>query len=379
MQPSYSVPTAAAKNIISVAVSRTRGIDLCEAANLDPSRIDDPTVRIPLMKLVELYECAARMGKDDFFGLRVGATFDHRLFGLYHYVVRNSPNIGEALRRIGRYSSLWTQGVEFRVETENSAARFILQYKDPFVMDTRQHSEAVLLAIFRLCRAVASRGLTAREVRFCHAVPKDISQHKRLFEAPIHFRMPNNELIFDRDVLQYPLHSADTQLGEVLVQHAEHLLTTIPQEDLLLFRAESALCRAMRNGRIGLHAISESLGMSTRSLQRALKNDGITYQGLLSNIRRELSQEYLLHSQKRVSEIAYLLGYSHPSEFSRVFRAWTGMAPKEYRRLMTKLRKEGARRVSGERLSAHPKYVTLGNPLSQFIPIGCQPCPNLPE
>jgi len=240
--------------------------------------------------------------------------------------------LGVALRRAARYIGLWTDGAAFQLEIDGSTARFIWHYKDRSITESRHDSEMVNLNSLRFSQLLTDGQQKAREARFQHARPKDISEHKRLFGAPVCFRMGANELIFDKAALTLPLREADPELGEVLVQHAEHLLTKVSTSETLIDRAESALLGAMREGRVGMNAVCHSLGMSTRSLQRALKDEGVSFQALLANVRQELAERYLADSTKSIAEIAYQVGYAYPSEFYRAFRLWTGMAPTRYRR-----------------------------------------------
>lgn len=58
---------------------------------------------------------------------------------------------------------------------------------------------------------------------------------------------------------------------------------------------------------------------------------GTTYGDLLSETRQELAEQYMRQNRHSVSEIAFLLGFSEISSFSRAFRAWTGESPSHYR------------------------------------------------
>lgn len=333
MPPTYTVSIRSAKNVISAAACRIPPRDLCEAVALEPCQLDDLAARIPVKQLIDLYECAARRSKDPFFGLHLAAQIDPRSFGILHYVTKHSPTLGESLRRAARYMCLWNDGMAFRLEIEGSAARINWRYKDPSLGETRQDCEMNGLLPVRFSRLLVGGDLNLREVRFRHSPPKDASEHQRLFRARVSFRMPMNELIFDKAALASVPRDSDPELGEVLVQHMEHLLASANSNaETLIDRAERALREAICEGSVGLHAVSERLGMSTRSVQRALKNEGISYRGLLTNVRRELADQYLRDSTKNIRQIAYLLGYSYQSEFHRAFRSWTSMAPTWYRR-----------------------------------------------
>jgi AraC-like DNA-binding protein len=73
------------------------------------------------------------------------------------------------------------------------------------------------------------------------------------------------------------------------------------------------------------------MGIGKRTLQRRLKEHGFSFRDVLTEVRQELAEQNLRDFDMSIGEIAYLLGYSNPSEFHRAFRGWTGIAPKQYR------------------------------------------------
>ena len=81
--------------------------------------------------------------------------------------------------------------------------------------------------------------------------------------------------------------------------------------------------------------IAEALHVSNRTLQRKLKDEGTSFIDLLQDARLSLARKYLAQPQRSIVEIAYLLGFSEPSTFSRAFKRWTGHAPAEYRAEIT--------------------------------------------
>jgi len=66
-------------------------------------------------------------------------------------------------------------------------------------------------------------------------------------------------------------------------------------------------------------------------LQRKLSEQGISFTQLLDNTRRELSREYVRNPQHPFHEIAFLLGFAEPGNFSRAFKRWYGKSPSQYR------------------------------------------------
>jgi AraC-like DNA-binding protein len=77
--------------------------------------------------------------------------------------------------------------------------------------------------------------------------------------------------------------------------------------------------------------LDAKLGRSRQTLYRNLKDEGVTYEQVLDELRHKLAIHFLKGEKVSVNETAYLLGFSHPAAFSRAFRRWTGVAPREFR------------------------------------------------
>ncbi len=74
------------------------------------------------------------------------------------------------------------------------------------------------------------------------------------------------------------------------------------------------------------------MGLSRRTLQRRLAEQGITYKRLVDETREALARRYLENPQRSLTEITFLLGFSEQSAFTRAFRRWHGESPSDYRR-----------------------------------------------
>lgn len=61
--------------------------------------------------------------------------------------------------------------------------------------------------------------------------------------------------------------------------------------------------------------------MSERSVERKLTDEGMTFQGLLSETRHELALEHLADPSLAIIEVAYMLGYEDQNSFFRAFPA----------------------------------------------------------
>jgi len=79
-----------------------------------------------------------------------------------------------------------------------------------------------------------------------------------------------------------------------------------------------------------LKLVADITGLSTRTLQRQLANNGLTYRDLLAEVRCETAIELMQKTNLTITDIASQLGYSDGAHFARNFRRITGVSPHEY-------------------------------------------------
>ncbi len=89
-----------------------------------------------------------------------------------------------------------------------------------------------------------------------------------------------------------------------------------------------ALWSELPGGRPNLWRTASGLGISARTLQRRLRENGTSFSAVLEELRREFFGELLADKKLAVSDVALLLGYSEPSAFQRAFRRWRGVSPR---------------------------------------------------
>ena len=95
-------------------------------------------------------------------------------------------------------------------------------------------------------------------------------------------------------------------------------------------QAKEILKQLLAGRRPGIQDLARELHLSTRTLQRRLTEQRITFQRLLDDARRELARHCLLHSSRELNETAYLLGYKDANSFFRAFHHWEGTSPGQW-------------------------------------------------
>ena len=87
----------------------------------------------------------------------------------------------------------------------------------------------------------------------------------------------------------------------------------------------------LTDGPIKIDTVAEITGISTRTLQRNLKENGSSYSQIIEDTRFEMACTHLDNPSMKIKDVAAALGYSNSQHFARYFRRHFGISPSQYR------------------------------------------------
>src|SRR5437667_12276947 len=156
------------------------------------------------------------------------------------------------------------------------------------------------------------------------------------FRCPVKVKARQNALVFGTSDMELPFVTYNAELLAIVAPQLEAELTQQLAQKTFSEQAKAILKRLLAGQRPGIQDLARELHLSTRTLQRRLTEQGITFQRLLEEARRQLARHYLLHSSRELNETAYLLGYEDANSFFRAFHHWEGTSPAQWRVLQRK-------------------------------------------
>jgi AraC-like DNA-binding protein len=181
-----------------------------------------------------------------------------------------------------------------------------------------------------LCRITLGEYFSPIEIRCRRPVPSDPDCFAAMLGSHIEYATDRNCITFVRSDIMEPLATANAELARVNDEQAETYLATFIDVSAA-HEVVSRIVERLPDGPPSQSQIAAAMHVSNRTLQRKLKDEGTSFIDLLQDARLNLARKYLAQPQRSIVEIAYLLGFSEPSTFSRAFKRWTGSAPAEYR------------------------------------------------
>lgn len=85
---------------------------------------------------------------------------------------------------------------------------------------------------------------------------------------------------------------------------------------------------------IHVDEIARELAVSGPTLRRNLAYENTSFQRIVDYVRYELADHLLVENKYTVDEIAYVLGFSAASGFSRAYKDWSGRPPSDSRSVL---------------------------------------------
>lgn len=304
-------------------------------AGIDPDRLSDPNTRHSWVAQTRLWELSVVETGDPCFGLVAARSWHPSVWHALGFSWQASSTLRDGLERIARYGRLINSAFEATIEIRGEELHFRygisegvynVEQEIPVAVDA---AGAVLLTI---CRSALGEGFTPLRMTLSRPKPNDLEPYERFFRCPLSFPGYRNYdlAVFSRELAEQPLPTADPEVAQHTDSVVRDYLARFDRQNIGL-QVRRAVIDLLPRGETTEEEVARRLHMSARSLQRKLKDSGTTYKEIVDEIRRTLAGEYLDQRHLSLTEISFMLGFSDPSNFSRAFRRWYGVAPSAYR------------------------------------------------
>ena len=294
------------------------------AAGIDPGSAPDSYVSGPDVDRL-LDEIAASRG-DPAFGLTLARIAFVRPLGLFGHLVWLSGTLRDAIARATRFYAMVSRRTLISLHERDGVA-VVRQERVAKVSRGAILTEFVFASFALRARAATGDRFTLRAARFTHAKPSASDEtYRDVFRAPVAFGAAFDEIELEAAQLDLRLATADPITSAALEAKVTALIAAPVGRSAFVDRVRRAASDKLAE-RPSLTTIGRELGISARTLRRQLKHDATSLRAVIDELRRERADE-LLAANAPVKEIAFVLGFSEPSAFSRAYKRWTGRAPK---------------------------------------------------
>lgn len=298
------------------------------AANLDRELMQSARARIPAAAYSRMWVELADLMDDEFFGLD-----SHGLrrgsFALMTRAAVSAHNFEHALRRILRFLHVTLDDFRGELIRTDGEARIVLH--DGGVLRRLFGYGTWFILIHGLACWLVHRRIPLRELQFRCPPPADDSHYRTRFCQNVVFNGASTHIVFDSALL-------DLEIAET-AETVDAFLREAPGNLLVQYRNESSTSAIVRRRLRSqspdqwpeLDRLAQDLHVSGTTLQRRLQQEGLSYQRLKDDLRRDIAIDLLVADSMTVSEVAVRTGFQEASAFHRAFKKWTGVSPGAYR------------------------------------------------
>ena len=316
-----------------VEMFAAEGVDtraLFADAGLDIARLDDPDCRFSIDDVSLLWELAvARSGKTTL-GLSRALALAHGNLGLVRYAMMACPTLESALQCLVRYMNVVSDAATSSLAATDGGRWLELGHRGGERPVPRQRVEFGMLALLCTCGWLTARDVAAVEVEFVHPPPADPGTHLRAFGCPVRFGAAANRMLLRDADLALPLSARNRTMAALHEQLLDREIERLEGASTS-FRVRSLLQSRPLRPEPRREQVARALRVSDRTLQRRLQAEGVSFQQLLDETRRELAQEFLRQPRHSLKQVAAQLGFEDPSNFFRACKRWFGVSPARYR------------------------------------------------
>lgn len=320
------------------------GIDcpaLLRKLGMAPEKIGDLNYRYSQEQVTSLWIAAVSATGDANFGLKAARHIRPSTFHVVGYAMSCSATLKRAAERFAHSARLISDSASVEFVPEGDNYRLKVDLNTGGRQPIYQTIDTIVAGFLILCEWIQSAPVVPVEVTFRHRRPADDQAYQDVFHCPLRFGQSMNSILFRASDLERPVPSANEELAMLLDEMAaKHLAYRFGRR--FSRKVRDALIGQLPNGEPSKLETAKLLAMTERTLLRRLRDENTTFQEVLDRLREELAFDYLRRDNLTMEKIAYLLGFSSSSAFSRAFVRWTGQRPSDWREGRPRLGSPGA-------------------------------------
>ena len=321
---------------LSLLIPFTRELDqrdiridpILDGFDLSLVTLESPDVFAPAQTVYHLLEAMADAADDPYLAVYIGETLDLFSWPVFTDAARQALTFGDFFYRFSAEAGNQASSVRMCLDTDGRHATFRAQRVfEPDMVPAQ--ADAFYVGLFRsIFQRCAGSLWDPGEVRISTCDPAAIPANYHGL-AITRGDLRGCTIRFPQAWLSLPF------LYEDFKQRTQLDIRYQSPPRSLLESLRHALQPHIHLPDLDAQQAAELCGQDKRALARKLKARGTTLMQEITRLREETAIRALLDTDSSIADIATSVGYSDPSVFSRAFRKWTGMSPREYRKRHT--------------------------------------------
>lgn len=298
--------------------------------------VNKPTERISFEQFGALIEHIVRLSGDPCIGMKIFAGLKAADLSALGFAMSCSTSLLSAAVRLHRFLPYAISSGHFDIVEEENDILFVIESLEDPIGKTEKFS--LVLECFVSGTVALMMEITGKESSFQHiylqrcSSPAIAPYLEHFAKCQLVVNAPFDGFKLTRTVMDAPLPSANPEMAMLNDELLTSQLNVIFRQNIV-YRVEQLVVAGLESGKFNKADIARELAMSERTLHQKLEEKGTTFSDIVTRIRRSLAMQYVKAGELRINQIAYKLGFTSASNFSRSFKEWTGCTPNEFRNL----------------------------------------------
>jgi AraC-like DNA-binding protein len=287
-----------------------------------------PETPLSTSKVLVLWETIMRNLGEDGFPIEYANSLDFEKFPVFGLTIMTSASVRDALLRTVRYGNLVTRSASWTMAETPQSVEMQWHREGDRTLGLRVANESAIAQLLKGVRQTVGHDIQPLLVSFMHKAPRNLEVHTRFFKAPIQWSSGKDSIEFSPSLLTMRPILYNKTLSEVFLGIADNKLSQEDATNSLSLKLRALVENQLASGEPDIASVASTLGMSERTLRRMLEEQGTSYREIVKNLRLDLAKSLLKDPKITTAEIAFRLGFSEPSAFSRAYKNWVGSSPR---------------------------------------------------
>jgi AraC-like DNA-binding protein len=312
-------------------------VQIAAQAGVNLANIAAPNERVAIDKIDAMLHVAIPLIRDPAFGLQAARCWHPAHLGVLGHAWLSSDTLRTGLERVTRYFRLVGERGLTKTDITRQGMKvcFRANRGDPAVVPIAAVFVDIAMAVLLdMCRMNAGAALRPVSASLCRPAPDQSEPYERFFGCPVRFRAQEDAFVLSARDADRPLPSTNLQLAAVFDKMLTEELGRLDRSDVVS-RCRAEVLQHLESGEMSEQGMAKRLHMSRRTLQRRLAEVDTSYLRLVDNTRKDLALRYIEDATRSITDVAFSLGFSQQSAFTRAFKRWTGVNPTQYRGRLT--------------------------------------------
>ncbi len=306
--------------------------ELFEILGTQLDQLDLSALSLAPAHLLDLVFLLEKLTGNQSVGLYASDYMEMADFGMLGHILMSCQTLEQAIEKSKLFYTLTGNVMDLNIDIQPKRVHYCWKPINPIPEKLEKAMmEFLVMGLLKTCIELTGQDMTYLEVHLSWPAPENLAEYRQRFgSATICFNQPFTMISYGSKILKLPIKTANSSL----LAQFEGFAHEACRNQINSVRLSDRVARLLSDRMAylpRLKTVADEFGMSSRSFQLRLKEEGTTYLKLRDTVRYKMAKNALKSKNLSAAEIGEQLGFSEPSAFYRTFKRWSGMTSSMYR------------------------------------------------